>query len=97
MKTYEGKDITIEAFFRGGYYILRIQKHKVMICATKGSRKAHSEAGWMPAYERKFENRGRANNYFKAIKKSHPDLHLTGEEIGYYINYEGAKVKYPWA
>ena len=52
MKRYEGKDVIIETYKRGGYYILRISNYKVFYVATKGSKNPHVESGFMPPYEK---------------------------------------------
>ena len=94
MKRYEGTGIKVDTFKRGGYYILRISQYKTYLVATKNSRKSHTESGWMPEYEKKFEEAGRANNYFKAIKKSYPDMVMVADEPNKYISYDGTVKQY---
>lgn len=93
MKTYSGAIIKINAFKRGGYFILRISNYKTYYAATR-SGKAVIESAWMPEYEIKFENKTAANNYFKAIRKNNPDLKLIADEPNKYIRYDGTVKSY---
>ena len=94
MKRYEGSQIAVTAFKRGGYFILRVQNFKNCLVATKHSRNAHAESGWMPAQEKKFEQAEQANRYFKAIKRNNPDMKLVSDEPNKYISYTGEVKEY---
>ena len=89
MKRYESETICVEAYKRGGYYILRIRQYNNFYVATKHSRKAHIESGWTSPYEKKFEEKEQANKYFKAIKMRNPDMQLVMNEPNQYISYDG--------
>lgn len=93
MKRYRGQSIMVDTYKRGGYYILRITNYCVFYVATKHSRKAHLEEGWMPSYEMKFERKESANKYFLAIKKSNPDLKMISDEPNKYISALDGKVR----
>lgn len=89
MRTYEGKEVRVTGYRRGGYWILRVQRRKTFYAATKNSKEAHVESGWMPPQEIKFERAEVANRYFKAIKKNNPDLRMVSDEPNKYISYTG--------
>ena len=90
MKRYAGHRVCVDAFKRGGYYVLRIRNYKTFLVATKGSKKSHWESGWMPAYEMKFETKERANKYFAGIKRNNFDLVLTEDLPNKYISHDGS-------
>lgn len=89
MKCYEGAEIKIWAYQRGGYYILRITKYIRSFVSTRSNRKAHAEEGWSPPFEKKFESATQANTYFKAIKMTKKKLSLVSDEPNKYIDCEG--------
>ncbi len=94
MKRYEGSDIVIEAYRRGGYYILRISTYDAHYVATRNSSRAHIESWWSFPYEKKFERADVANNYFKAVKRWHPDLRKVLDDPSMYMTHDGKEAHY---
>lgn len=94
MKRYESKNIIVQSYKRGGYFILRIMNYNASLVATKHSTQAHIEEGWGCPYEKKFEEKEGANRYFTAIKRSHPDLHIVSDEPNKYISHDGTVKTY---
>lgn len=91
MRSYEGTAIKLEAYKRGGYYILRIRTYTSWMAATRYHNKYVAESGWTTPHEIKFEapaEKERANRYFKAVKKSHPDMELIADEPNTYMAYD---------
>ena len=75
MKLYKNADDTMRvgAVEKNGKYVIIIEKQFKRIVATKHSTKAHAETDYSH-FEKAFDTKEQANNYFKGIKKNNPTL-----------------------
>ena len=102
MKTYKGESIKVYTFKRGGYFVLRIERFKTFLAATRTRGVTAVDSCWMPAYEVKFDYYEyekavrKANSYFKKIKESHPDMVMVADEPEKYFTQDGKIEIYPW-
>lgn len=63
----------IKAIEEDGKYKLLFTSRRLVMVATKNSRKAHTEA-MVSFYDKVFDSKDKANRYFKAVKKNNPNL-----------------------
>ena len=75
MKIYknDSDSIRVGTYEENGKYYIIVERVYNTLVATKHSRKPHVEE-MMKRYEREFDNKDKANNYFKAIKRNNPTL-----------------------
>ena len=86
MKTYKGGKIFIEAYERGGYYILRVSYYTPFLAATRRRGVYVKDWMWTTSVEKKFARKESANKWFRKAKASNPDMKLVKDEPGKYID-----------
>lgn len=82
MKRYANANDTIRvgAIERNGKYVIIVEKGRKMLVATRNKRSPHVEV-YYDHYEKEFDNKDKANAYFKGIKKNNPTLKRIWQEV----------------
>ena len=69
----DDKKFGVRATVEDGKYLLTIAYVSARFVATKHSRKSHIETD-LVFFDKKFDNKNSANNYFKKVKETHKTL-----------------------
>ena len=75
MKIYKNANDTVRvgAMERNGKFVIIVEKERKTLVASRNSHKPHIES-YYDHFEKEFDDKDRANSYFRAIKKNNPTL-----------------------